>query len=76
MDSLDRDCFILYGLGLIAGLTIGIVYALGRSGVISKPIVILFIRIYSALTNCHIWINSFKHIGLIEPEYQYLSNLA
>jgi len=50
MDSLDRDSFILYGLGLIAGLTIGIVYALGRAGVISKPTVILFIRIYSALT--------------------------
>ena len=50
MDSLDRDCFILYGLGLVAGLTIGIVYALGRAGVISKPTVILFIHIYSGLT--------------------------
>ena len=50
MDNLDRDCIILYWVGFITCLTIGIVLCLGRAGVISKTVVRLFLRTYIVLT--------------------------
>ena len=50
MDSVDRDCIILYWLGLITCLTIGIVYILGRAGVIPETKVKQFVQTYIVIT--------------------------
>ena len=50
MDSIDRDCIILYWLGLITCLTIGFVYILGRAGIVHETKVKQFMRTYIVIS--------------------------